>query len=907
MKKKQFWLKAFNVRPDESWLVKRVFFLQFLQGAGLAFFFTGAFALFLSRFDITELPYVFIYSSLLLWMAGFFYARVERHFSTGKLAMIVTIFMAASMLFFRLAFEFIQTDWFLYWMLAWFNVLYLLNNLEFWGLAALLFNARQSKRLFSVISAGDIPAKFIGYTLALLVVEYIGTINLLWAGLACMLGSIPLLIQVKNSGFLAEHHGSQKKSHAKTVLIHDIPANILTRRLALLSIIVSACFIIINFSFYAGVKTTYDNEVGLAKFIAFFLALVRIIALVIKMILTSRLINRLGIINSLLVTPVLMLCMVLIVLVEQNINGGQRLTLYLFGITALSVDILRSSINSPVFLTIMQPLSIHERLRAHTIVKGLMDPFASLIAGVLLLLLIQYKGRVDLLWLCYVLLTGGLLWIVGIFQVNRQYRRTILQSISSRYFKLSNFHVTDTDTMNWLKAKLKDSSEQEGINILSLIRNKKHESSEQVILQALDHSSEKVIEAALKIAVQNDMHIPTATLESLLEKKLNSSISADCIMLICMNEKNCRLVDKYLNDDEISVRNAVSKAFLLYGEPGDVNKVQERVIDMLTSADTADRLNGIQFLENINMNDHLQLVHELMDDPHPEIRKAAYAVAARSGYPGYIHQLMARLQADEKNILHALMVAGNGTIKEVSKAIAANNTTLRLKEQLILLCGRIGNDEAQSLLIGLLKNRQHVKPVIKALYRSNYSAVEDKKFFEQIANELLAQAAQIVYMQNSLQKGGHYEIIINSFQLELNYTREALLSLFAIIYNRDDINKVKLAYAIGQKDAIINAMEIIDLTVRKDIAGYFNTIYEPGDVGHRVHQLKKLYPYEFFDKAAEVCSRILSDDSNRYNSWTTACSLYTTKKHRLNIRTDLIMKYISAEDKLLAETARFAL
>src|SRR5450432_3146307 len=252
MKQKNFWLRTLNVRPDEGWLVKRLFLLEFFQGAGIAFFFTASFALFLSRFPIRELPYVFIYSSLLLWIVGFIYSRIEHSFNISNLAIIITVFMIGSILLFRLAFVYIKTDWFLYWMLAWFNVLYLLNNLEFWGIASLLFDARQSKRLFGVISAGDIPAKFIGYTLALFTVEYIGTINLLWISVICMLASIPFLISIKKSGKLLEVH--HKKTHpAKhsvqqvSKIVKNFSGNALIRRLSILSIVITGTFIITNF------------------------------------------------------------------------------------------------------------------------------------------------------------------------------------------------------------------------------------------------------------------------------------------------------------------------------------------------------------------------------------------------------------------------------------------------------------------------------------------------------------------------------------------------------------------------------------------------------------------------------------------------------------------------------------
>ncbi len=45
---------------------EETFLLQFFQGAGIAFFFTAGFALFLAKFPITELPYIFIIASFLL-------------------------------------------------------------------------------------------------------------------------------------------------------------------------------------------------------------------------------------------------------------------------------------------------------------------------------------------------------------------------------------------------------------------------------------------------------------------------------------------------------------------------------------------------------------------------------------------------------------------------------------------------------------------------------------------------------------------------------------------------------------------------------------------------------------------------------------------------------------------------
>ena len=71
-------------------------------------------------------------------------------------------------------------------------------------------------------------------------------------------------------------------------MIKNFTLNALIRRIALLSLLVSCCVIIINYAFYSKVKDAYHNDVELAKFIAFFLASLRLIALVIKLIFTGQ-------------------------------------------------------------------------------------------------------------------------------------------------------------------------------------------------------------------------------------------------------------------------------------------------------------------------------------------------------------------------------------------------------------------------------------------------------------------------------------------------------------------------------------------------------------------------------------------------------------------------------------------
>ncbi|MEO7768734.1 MAG: hypothetical protein ABIS01_14990, partial [Ferruginibacter sp.] len=426
MRKNNFWLKIFNVRQEEAWLVKKLFLLQFFQGAGLAFFFTASFAMFLEKFEITKLPWVMVISAGLLWLTGLVYSKLEHRLPTGKFSVAVTLFMTVSMLAFWVGAGNVQRDWFYYGMIAWFNVLYLLNNLEFWGIAAILFDVRQSKRLFAVISAGDIPSKFIGDSIALVVVSYTGTANLILAGIACMLGSLYYLRRIHLSGLLKQaqsHHPHKEPKQKIRKLLKSFSFNTLIREVAVLSFLISSCMLIINYAFYSGVKHSFSGHIALAQFIAFFFAFSRVISMIIKMVFASRVIMKLGILRAALLTPLVLILAVLPVLILGQLVTTELRIVYLFGIAAIAVDALRTSINAPALLTLMQPLPTHDRLRAHNIVKGIMDPFANLFCGTLLLIIFNIQHRVNLVTLSIVLVILALIWIINIYFIKKSYLR----------------------------------------------------------------------------------------------------------------------------------------------------------------------------------------------------------------------------------------------------------------------------------------------------------------------------------------------------------------------------------------------------------------------------------------------------------------------------------------------------
>src|SRR3954467_3187043 len=113
-------LHLFNVRTDEAFLVTNLFWLQFFQGVGVAIFNTVAFALFLQRFDVLELPKVYLFAALLLWLSGFIYSKVEHALPIKKLVPLIITFVAISILTFRIQYSQSSNSWFFFLMFSWY-------------------------------------------------------------------------------------------------------------------------------------------------------------------------------------------------------------------------------------------------------------------------------------------------------------------------------------------------------------------------------------------------------------------------------------------------------------------------------------------------------------------------------------------------------------------------------------------------------------------------------------------------------------------------------------------------------------------------------------------------------------------------------------------------------------------
>lgn len=901
-------LSLFNIRSDESWLVTNLFLLQFFQGAGVAIFNTVAFALFLTQFEIHELPKVYLFSALLLWVTGWIYSKFEHAMHIKRLVPAVIITIALSIFAFRLQFIFINSPVFIFLMFSWYYVIYLLSNLEFWGVAALLFDIRQSKRLFGMIGAGDIPAKLIGYTAVPILIPFVGSINLLILSGLSILTALLFYHRLSKAGKLDIHVAHEHTSHRASVTLRDIVKGFFGNRMiamvAGLSFIVMTCVTIISFSFYSEIKhETHTNE-QLASFIAMFYAGGRVLAIFIRLIFTGRITSRLGTKGALLVSPLILFAFLIVIIFLPIISHEKIAILYIFGIMAIVTEVLKTSLQDPVFLSLMQPLTSHLRLKGHMIVKGVMDPFALAFSGFMLYSLLKISGKVDLFQLSYMLFTLLIIWVVMIFLVDTEYVKTLMTALNRRYSIGQEIDLENEKTRQVLLDKITNGDRGEAIYILHLLDKQYSADKDEIILMALKHPIEEVKMEALKLVQRRKLIDALPFIDEIIQQKGHSVLLAEAVKAKCMLQPDeVNDMDLFLNESDRDLVKASITGFMTSGGIGAVVTAGQKLLNLLDSSTAEDRKLAAEIIGDLKVPSFYNPLLQLMKDEDATVVSAAIEASGKVKNKNLVEPVIAFFLAkkNDRQALEALFGLGDQSLPHIRKALLEHHLSHQQQSKLILLCGRIGTEAAAILLDDLVWTLPAMRRLIfHSLHLCEFkSKPHHRQRHIELMNQYIASAIRILFMIKELPKSS--EVLADALHLELDEIRDSMLLLFSFVYDKEKMIKAKNAFQIKKKESIANALEIIEIEVPKEISLKFIVIFESASVADRCNALNPYFKEQV--SYENTIEEILDNKHHHYHRWTRAAAVYSLIFYQGESKKTWLRKVQKEPDKLLHETA----
>ncbi len=907
-------LQLLNIRTDEAWLVTNLFWLQFFQGVGVAIFNTVAFALFLQHFDVLELPKVYLFAALLLWVAGFVYSKVEHALSIKHLVPLIISFVAGSIFLFRFQFSPNNSPWFLFLMFSWYYVIYLLSNLEFWGLAALQFDIRQSKRLFGMIGAGDIPAKLIGYSAVPVLIKFFNNENMLVFSGMSILCSLIFYFRLRAAGKMDvqvahEHAHAHTHEHA-TENIRDIVKSFFGNRMiafvALLSFIVVVCVTIISFSFYSEIKHEMHSDEQLASFIAMFYAGGRVFAIFIRLILTGRLTNILGTKGSLLISPIILFLFLISIMVLPFFTHDHHVVLYFFGLMAIITEVLKTSLQDPVFLSLMQPLSSNLRLKGHTIVKGVMDPFALAFSGFMLFSLVKLSGKVDLFLLSYLLFTLIIVWVIMIFVVDREYIRTLVTALDKRYSVGNEIDLSDEKTKDVLLEKISNGERGEAIYILNLIEKKYSDEQQELVLKAMQHPAKEVRMEAIQLAERKKILAALPQIEALIEARTDIELLPEAVKAKCMLQPDeLENLDEFVQDKDHRLMKSAITGLMTSGGISAVVTAGQRLLQLIASSVAAERKMAAEIIGELGVQSFYKPLLELLNDENDDVVRAAIVASGKVKNERLMHPLMQMFlkHKNPKLIVDAFYEAGDMCLKEIQRALTHEVLTRQQQSKFILLCGRIGSEQATKILDELVWKTPALRTdLFHALHLCEFKLhTHNRAQHVDLMNHYIHASTRILFMVKEMEHGKTTKVLADALLLELNEIRDSLLLLFSFVYDKEKMIKAKSAFNMKKKESIANALEVIEIEVPKEISLKFNKLFEPGSVTEKCNAMqfdfKEHLTYEI------IIDDILNNHHHHFHRWTKAAALHSVIFYKGTEKRKWLQVAAKENDILLNETA----
>jgi hypothetical protein len=425
-------LRLLGVRPDEGRTVWLFFLHNFLLGVGTILVYVAANVLLLENNPERNLPLAYGVAALAMLATGQVYAHFEHHWLLQKLA--VRVLLAAVALAGVLG-VLVATGHSVaaaIAIMAGYRVIYLLTNLEFWGVSAVVFDVRQGKRLFGIISAGDMPAKAMGAVLAIFIHSNADLPWLLGTAFGAYLFAL-LALRATLSSHVVEASPVARRARQQAVapgLRRWFGDSRMVQTMCLALLALAAVTTGIEYLFFVNVKHRFHDEAAIMRYVGTVLVSTYLVAMLFKLLLSQHTVDRLGVRWVLLALPAVMLLALASYGVLDRANTEATL-LYFCGLY-LGLEVLRRAVFDPVFLLLFQPLSPPERLQAHTLAKGLYEPLGMALGGALLFALHALPGGqawAPFAWMG--LLMAGVLYLLA--RTYRQYVAELQHALSRRF------------------------------------------------------------------------------------------------------------------------------------------------------------------------------------------------------------------------------------------------------------------------------------------------------------------------------------------------------------------------------------------------------------------------------------------------------------------------------------------
>ena len=651
--------KWLNVYEDEIRLLLWTFFLYFLLTSSNVILNNYAETAFLKRYGVEYLPIVYMLNAIALFFIMGAMTGIMVRVPGTRILSYLFVFCGVSVAGIRFLIPF-NID-LIYPALFMLKAQYeALLGLLFWNLANDLFNTRQSKRLFSLITAGGVIGSIIGsfgtpflakaITLDNLLLFYLGT---------TLVGAVVVKRIGKDYPTLLFSDKKSKKSKTRRNLIEEFK-NILPlmKESSLIKILILLTFLpniiipILNYQFNYAVNAQYATESGLIQFFGYFRGSLNIVSLII-LLFVGRIYSRWGLPVALMFHPVNYVLAFLAFVFRFDIFSAMY--------ARMSTMVLRVTINNPARNILMG--LIPESLRAvlRPFLRGTVVRVGLLLgSGIILISEKFFHPR----YLSLIAIPFAAAWLVSVLSLKKEYSKILLDLVPKDMFDLKALEERDLEHVfsgKEIKSRLiqtfLDSRGNRSLWYARLLKALKIKNLDQHLLIALDYQDDRTRIGLVELLSPKSGRKAASLLMDLAKSEKNQDLTVAALQAINRldpefsetfdyeyfthhhhpeigahgliglyrraPEKYHATIQSYLGSDALKDRQT---GVIAAGGSGDklfTDRLKEMLVTQENEPIVPDLLNALYALKEAKLND---LAHPYLSNQTGRVRLAALSV-----------------------------------------------------------------------------------------------------------------------------------------------------------------------------------------------------------------------------------------------------------------------------------------
>ncbi|HEJ83221.1 MAG TPA: cyclic nucleotide-binding domain-containing protein [Desulfobacteraceae bacterium] len=326
-----------------------------------------------------------------------------------------------------------------YVMKAQFETLFILM---FWNLANDLFNTRQSKRIFPLLTAGGVVGGMIGSFATPSLAKLISMDNLMLAyAVTASLGALTVkTMGVRFPSLLVSK--KRKKGQKRASFVQEfkdvwplVKQSLLVKILIFLTLLPNILIPIMNYLFAYTVNNSFATQGGMLTFYGYFRGSMNIISLII-LLFVGRVYGRWGLPIVLMFHPFNYILAFLAFLLKFDIFSAMY--------ARVSTNVLRTTMNNPARAVLMGLFPVEYRATIRPFLRGTVVRIGILTGAGMIMV---SEGIFHPRYLSIFAMIVGGLWVVTGFVLKKNYSKILLDLISKNLLDLKTLEEKDVNSV----------------------------------------------------------------------------------------------------------------------------------------------------------------------------------------------------------------------------------------------------------------------------------------------------------------------------------------------------------------------------------------------------------------------------------------------------------------------------